>query len=70
MKQVLVIFFSCWLLQTAAQPVKQYGALSVKGTQLTASNGALVVLHGMSFGWHNLWPRFYRRGNQKSSCGM
>ena len=62
MKQVLVIFFSCWLLQTAAQPVKQYGALSVKGTQLTASNGALVVLHGMSFGWHNLWPRFYNKG--------
>ena len=62
MKQVLVIFFSCWLLQTAAQPVKQYGALSVKGTQLTASNGAPVVLHGMSFGWHNLWPRFYNKG--------
>jgi len=62
MKQVLVIIFSCWLLQTAAQPVKQYGALSVKGTQLTASNGAPVVLHGMSFGWHNLWPRFYNKG--------
>ena len=62
MKQVLIIIFSCWLLQIAAQPVKQYGALSVKGTQLTASNGAPVVLHGMSFGWHNLWPRFYNKG--------
>ncbi len=62
MKQVLIIIFSCWLLQTAAQPVKQYGALHVKGTQLTASNGVPVVLHGMSFGWHNLWPRFYNKG--------
>lgn len=62
MKQVLILFFSCWLLQSAAQPVKQYGALSVKGTQLTASNGTPVVLHGMSFGWHNLWPRFYNKG--------
>lgn len=65
MKQVLIIIFSCWLLQTAAQPVKQYGALHVKGTQLTASNGVPVVLHGMSFGWHNLWPRFYNKGAVK-----
>ena len=21
-----------------------------------------VVLHGMSFGWHNWWPRFYNAG--------
>lgn len=62
MKQVLIFFFSCWLLQSAAQPVKQFGALRVKGTQLTASNGTPVVLHGMSFGWHNLWPRFYNKG--------
>lgn len=62
MKQVLLILFSCWLMQSVAQPVKQYGALSVKGTQLTASDGMPVVLHGMSFGWHNLWPRFYNKG--------
>lgn len=62
MKQVLILFFSCWLLQSAAQPVKQYGALRVKGTQVTASNGEPVMLHGMSFGWHNLWPRFYNKG--------
>lgn len=62
MKQVLILFFLCWLLQSAAQPVMQYGALNVKGTQLTASNGTPVLLHGMSFGWHNLWPRFYNKG--------
>lgn len=45
-----------------AQPVKQYGALQVKGTQLIGADGSPVVLHGMSFGWHNLWPRFYNKG--------
>ncbi|HSC52284.1 MAG TPA: glycoside hydrolase family 5 protein [Phnomibacter sp.] len=53
------------LLQVAlvnAQVVKQYGQLSVKGTQLVGAKGEPVVLHGMSFGWHNLWPRFYNAG--------
>lgn len=62
MKQVLILFFSCWLLQSVAQPVKQYGALQVSGTQLSGADGKPVVLHGMSFGWHNLWPRFYNKG--------
>ena len=45
-----------------AQPVKEHGALQVKGTQLCDSSGNPVVLRGMSFGWHNLWPRFYNAG--------
>jgi endoglucanase len=45
-----------------AQPVKKYGQLKVGGTKLMSSTGAPVVLHGMSFGWHNLWPRFYNEG--------
>lgn len=44
------------------RPVEKHGALSVKGTKLTDSSGKTVVLHGMSFGWHNLWPRFYNDG--------
>lgn len=32
------------------------------GTQLSDEKGRPVVLHGMSFGWHNLWPRFYNKG--------
>jgi endoglucanase len=42
-----------------AQPVKQHGKLQVKGTQLCDKKGRPVVLRGMSFGWHNFWPRFY-----------
>lgn len=58
----IILFTTCQYTVLPAQPVKQYGTLSVKGTQLTASNGKPVVLHGMSFGWHNLWPRFYNKG--------
>ncbi|MGZ3852112.1 MAG: glycoside hydrolase family 5 protein [Flavisolibacter sp.] len=42
-----------------AQPVKKFGQLQVKGTQLCDAKGNPVVLRGMSFGWHNFWPRFY-----------
>ncbi len=42
-----------------AQFVKKHGQLSVQGTQLTDKNGEPIVLRGMSFGWHSMWPRFY-----------
>jgi endoglucanase len=42
-----------------AQPVKRHGALRVEGTKLVDKNGKTVVLRGVSFGWHNWWPRFY-----------
>jgi endoglucanase len=45
-----------------AQPVKSYGQLKVEGTQLKDEQGNPVVLRGMSFGWHNWWPRFYTGG--------
>jgi endoglucanase len=45
-----------------AQPVKQHGQLKVEGTQLVDKDGKPIALHGMSFGWHNLWPRFYNAG--------
>src|SRR5215217_4413953 len=59
---VLCIFclFAIGFLQ--AQPVKQWGQLQVKGTQLCDAKGNNVVLRGMSFGWHNFWPRFYNEG--------
>jgi len=50
------------LINAITQPVKQYGQLKVKGTQLIDAYDSIVVLHGMSFGWHNLWPRFYNSG--------
>lgn len=50
------------LLQVAAQqPVQLHGQLQVKGIQLCNQKGEPVVLRGMSFGWHNFWPRFYNK---------
>lgn len=34
-------------------------ALVVSGTQLMNTRGDTVVLHGVSYGWHQFWPRFY-----------
>ncbi len=48
-----------------AQVVKQNGKLKVQGTQLVNAKGEPIVLHGMSFGWHNWWPRFYNAGTVK-----
>ncbi|MEO6175851.1 MAG: glycoside hydrolase family 5 protein [Flavobacterium circumlabens] len=39
--------------------VKTHGQLSVAGTQLVNKSNQPVVLRGMSFGWHSMWPRFY-----------
>ena len=44
-------------------PVAINGHLAVSGTQLVNEKGNPLVLRGASFGWHNLWPRFY---NQKA----
>ena len=45
----------------AKDPVKQYGQLQVKVTQLCDQQGLPVTLRGVSFGWHNWWPRFYNK---------
>lgn len=39
--------------------VEKHGKLSVDGTFLVNEKGEKVVLKGVSFGWHNWWPRFY-----------
>jgi endoglucanase len=48
-----------------AQPVKMHGHLHVDSTQLKDEHGKDVVLRGMSYGWHNYWPRFYNKGSVK-----
>jgi endoglucanase len=45
-----------------AQPVAKHGQLKVSGTQLSDQAGQPIALHGVSFGWHNWWPRFYTAG--------
>ncbi len=51
-----------WLTTIQAQPVATHGPLKVEGTKLLDKNNQPVALHGMSFGWHNWWPRFYNAG--------
>jgi endoglucanase len=64
------IFFAAFFLivtiVVCAQPVKEHGQLKVAGTTLTDAKGHAVSLHGMSLGWHNLWPRFYNAGVVKT----
>jgi endoglucanase len=48
-----------------SQPVKEHGKLSVSGTQLVNEKGKPVMLQGVSYGWHNWWPRFYNKESVK-----
>ena len=62
MEKLFLATIVCILhLSISAQPVKQHGQLKVEGVQLTDAGGNPIALHGMSFGWHNLWPRFYNK---------
>ncbi len=45
-----------------AQPLETHGQLRVEGIHLKDEHGNNAVLRGMSFGWHNWWPRFYNAG--------
>ncbi|MBR5655842.1 MAG: glycoside hydrolase family 5 protein [Prevotella sp.] len=56
---VCAFCFTLSLAQT--KPVKQWGQLQVRGAQLCDQQGNPVVLRGVSFGWHNIWPRFYNK---------
>src|SRR5882757_2866643 len=66
MKFFGVILFTINSIVVNAQPVKEHGQLKVVGTKLTDAKGQAIALHGMSFGWHNLWPRFYNAGAVKA----
>ena len=61
MKKVLILLFIFGFFLSNAQPVKSHGQLKVVGTQLTDAQNRPVVLRGVSFGWHNFWPRFYTK---------
>jgi endoglucanase len=63
MRIVLSIFLLSMLSFTSdSQIVRLHGQLKVKGTKLVDAKENEVILHGMSFGWHNWWPRFYNAG--------
>lgn len=61
-RKLFIIGYFFMIVNGVAQPVKKHAQLKVTGTQLTDAHDSAVVLHGMSFGWHNLWPRFYNNG--------
>jgi endoglucanase len=62
-KIIFIGLLSCGLNPlVTAQPVKIHGNLKVEGTKLKDERGNVMVLQGMSFGWHNFWPRFYNAG--------
>jgi len=63
MKKIYLVFLLIAAFSMAfAQPVSKNGALKVEGTYLVNAKGQPVVLRGMSYGWHNWWPRFYNAG--------
>ena len=59
----ILLFIGYSTLQ--AQPVKTHGNLSVKGTFLVDENSEQTMLRGISYGWHNWWPRFYNKESVK-----
>jgi endoglucanase len=56
---IAFLFFMSMFFTSRSQIVKLHGQLKVKGTKLVDAKDKDVALHGMSFGWHNWWPRFY-----------
>ncbi len=57
----LIVLFSFSITLSQAQPVKEHGNLSVEGTKLIDQHGNTIMLQGVSYGWHNWWPRFYNK---------
>lgn len=51
---------SCSAAEVAPK-IQEIPALKVEGTQLVNEQGEDVVLRGVSYGWHNWWPRFYNK---------
>lgn len=45
--------------------VEKHGALQVRGGKLVDAHGNAVVLRGVSYAWHNHWPRFYNASSVK-----
>lgn len=52
----------------ATRKAPEVAPLKVEGTTLTAA-GKPVTMRGVSFGWHNIWPRFYNAGAVKTLSG-
>lgn len=67
----IIIFAALAAAAVALAGCKQEKAnvarLQVDGTTLKMEGSdEAVVFHGISYGWHNLWPRFYNESSLKS----
>jgi endoglucanase len=60
---IYLLFFATTV--AICQPVKEHGALSVRGRYLTDEQGKVVMLQGVCYGWTNWWPRFYNKESVK-----
>lgn len=71
-KQLFIISLLFGVISSAmaADPVKLYGQLQVSGNQLCSEQGEPVVLRGVSYGWHNLWPRFIIKIGKVAERGL
>lgn len=60
-KLISLLVFLCTAMgcNSSGFSAKKNGLLSVDGTSLVNERGEKVVLKGISYGWHNWWPRFY-----------
>ncbi len=64
-KYVIIFLLGFLFTNLGAQPVKMHGQLLVNGKQLVDQNREPVILRGVSYGWHNWWPRFYNKESVK-----
>lgn len=57
-----ILIAACMTLAAgcASSKAPELPDLYVEGTQLMAA-GKPVAMRGVSFGWHNIWPRFYNK---------
>jgi len=62
-RRLIIISIVIWLYIpfSWSQPVREHGQLTVKGTRIVDVNGNELMLQGVSYGWHNWWPRFYNK---------
>lgn len=61
----VLLAIGCETKSQPSPPIERHGQLHVEGTQLTDENGNAAMLRGMSYGWHNFWPRFYNKQSVK-----
>ena len=64
MRKIIILLTALAFMSVgAATPVEKHGPLHVEGTHLVDVNGEKTQLRGVSFGWHNMWPRFYNQSS-------